>query len=215
MENFLVFANGSYNNKDFYINLIKENPDYKIIAIDGGINFLNSIYIKPDIFFGDFDSSVEFEDKEIEVFKFIKEKDFTDTEYALDYLVKKGAKKIKLLGMLSDTRIDHSLANIFLIENYLDKNINIEILNENNQLKVFKGPNSIELNQFKNYTVSIIPLSKKVKDFTLIGFKYSLNNKELFQKKACFTISNKIISDKAKIEFKKGIILIDFVTKEI
>ncbi|MFH1537284.1 MAG: thiamine diphosphokinase, partial [Patescibacteria group bacterium] len=115
----IVIANGD---------LSKQKIDFSeydfIVATDGGANHLVNLKIKPDIIIGDFDSISKkaikkFDDVEqIRVYNQNK----TDLEKALDYLMEEKCEIVDIFGATSNERIDHTLANIFLLKNYSDLN---------------------------------------------------------------------------------------------
>src|ERR1700733_5611288 len=107
----LVVTNGDLS--DFtQVNKLRKKCDI-LIASDGASLHLHNLQIIPDVVIGDFDSS-PFPRHRITQTKYIKfprDKDFTDTELALDYAKSLGYKNIILTG-LNGTRVDHVLANI-------------------------------------------------------------------------------------------------------
>lgn len=207
----ILFGSGTYLDPNFYTNFLEEHPELFIIAIDGGFNFLSKMDIMPDLIIGDLDSiNKRIIPSDIDLQKFPIKKDKSDTCIALEYLIKNKYKKVYLVGMTSQDRLDHSISNIHLIEKFYKK-INIILLNENNYIFALKGPIKYKFNQDLDTLISIIPISKKVKKFSLKGFEYPLNKVQLSRKDTHFTISNRITNKKAILEFKKGFILVDIM----
>lgn len=155
----LIITGGNIN-KEFLQKILKENEYDKIIAADKGLEILNEINVKPDYIIGDFDSV----NKEIlEQYKRIPttylkpEKDFTDTHMALKYAIEHGTTKTTIVGAIG-TRLDHSIANIHILKEALENNVEAEIINENNKIKLVNKGTKIKKEDNYKY-VSLIPLT--------------------------------------------------------
>ena len=90
----------------------------KIICADGGIRYFKQSRIIPDLVIGDLDSATEDEvawiyEKAISIEQYPMEKDATDMELCIKYLVNNGYNDIVILGGIG-TRLDHTLANLCL-----------------------------------------------------------------------------------------------------
>jgi thiamine pyrophosphokinase len=76
------------------------SEDY-IIAVDGGINTLEQINLKPHVIIGDFDSANSdnsFLALNIKTITHEPEKDFTDTELAINYAIEQGFTPIIIIN---------------------------------------------------------------------------------------------------------------------
>lgn len=207
-----VIISGGYIDDAFALNWLKENKYDCMIAADSGMNFLYRNGIVPDIIAGDFDS-VEDESldefsgmSEVEVLRLNPIKDDTDTEFVIREAIRRGAKEIIVLGA-TGTRLDHVLANVHLLGIGLEENISIQLVDENNRIRMID--NCIEIKktkQFGNF-VSVLPVKGDAKGVSLAGMKYPLKDADI----ACFSslgISNEIKSETAKISVKQGILLV-------
>ena len=144
----LLVANGQIENPllllELLINAYHFNNKFLIASADGALK--NCLYLKlvPDIVIGDMDSISE-DDKKIFITSnpkalFIKspcKKDESDTQLALEYLVKSNIKNIILIGALGK-RMDHSLANLLNISSEKLKNAEIKIIDENYEFSVLR-----------------------------------------------------------------------------
>lgn len=194
------------------INLIKkyllQNQFKTIIAADKGLEALNKINITPNYIIGDFDSvnsKILEQYKNIPVTYLKPEKDFTDTHMALKLAIKQGAKNITIIGA-TGTRIDHSLANIHILKEALDNNIEAEIIDKNNKIQLINKNTKIKKNNEYKY-ISLIPLTTKVSNVTLEGFKYSLNNATLKIGES-IGVSNEQIEEESNIKIEEGILIL-------
>ncbi len=90
---------------------VPESGDF-VIAADGGMRYLDSLGIKPDLIIGDFDSSEEPDSGEI--IELPVEKDDTDSVFAVRYCLEHGFREIHIYGGTGG-RLDHTIANIQIL----------------------------------------------------------------------------------------------------
>lgn len=157
--NTLIISGGNVK-KDFLQNFLKENKYNKIIAADKGLEILNKIGVKPDYIIGDFDSvnkEMLEQYKNIPITYLKPEKDFTDTHMALKLAMEQGAKKITMAGAIG-TRFDHSIANIHILKEALENNVEAEIIDANNKIKLINKNTKIKKDENYKY-ISLIPLT--------------------------------------------------------
>ena len=181
-----------------------------IIAVDKGLEIIDKLNIKPNYIIGDFDSInkdilKKYENSESKIIKLNPIKDLTDTHEGINLAIKDGATDIKILGGIG-SRLDHTIANIHILKEALDKNINCEIVNENNIIKLINKNTTLKKDNNFKY-ISLIPLTTKVTGVTLKGFKYEIENIDLEIGKS-LGISNEQIKDVANIELKDGILIL-------
>lgn len=209
--NYLIVA-GGYTDYEFAMDLIKKGGFEVIIAVDAGMDFLYHSKITPDVILGDFDSVDQevfeyFENQPyIEVISLDPEKDDTDTEHAIHYAIDSGATKIIILGGTGN-RIDHLLGNISLLGIGLQEGIEIEMIDANNRIRMINQPITILKEEQLGKYLSLIPYSEKVKNITLTGVKYPLENAVIggFNARG---VSNEIVGDEAVISFSEGILIV-------
>lgn len=174
--------------------------DYVIYACDGAVKDLIEQNIRIDLAIGDFDSLKDFSLlKNLKTIKLNKEKDYSDTNYAINHAYKH-SDKVFLIGGIKGSRVDHFLANLLL----LDKFKNLVMIDDTNKLFILeKGIHHIYKNNYQYLTV--IPVVDTL--VSIEGTKYNLKLKHL-KAKDQLGLSNEIISDKANITVKKGRLLI-------
>lgn len=209
--NTLIVTGGTIN-EEFLKNYLLKNKFDIIIAVDKGLDTLNNLQIVPNYIVGDFDSVnrivlKQYENKNIPITYLKPEKDFTDTHMAIKLANEIGSKNITIIGAIG-TRIDHSLANIHVLKETLDNNVQAKLVNENNEIMLINKETVIKKNGNFKY-VSIIPLTSKVTGVTLKGFKYLLENTTLNIGES-IGVSNEQIEAEASIEIKEGIAILIF-----
>jgi len=180
-----------------------------IIAVDSGAHHCKNFHVTPDLLVGDLDSIRENDYADlaaagVEILRFPAEKDFTDSELAVDIAVKKGCSKIIMLGVIG-TRIDHSLANLYLLKVLSDKGVEGIIADEHNEARLIN--HSIELEREEGVIVSLLPLQGDVTGITTSGLYYPLEEATL-KVGASRGVSNKFSENVAKVTVKEGCLLV-------
>lgn len=202
----LIISGGDVT-KQTLENTLKNNKFNNIIAVDKGLEILDKCKIQPNYIIGDFDSvnkDLVQKYKKSEIIKLNPEKDFTDTHMAIKLADKIKSNYITIIGAIG-TRIDHTIANIHILKECIERKIMCEIINQNNKITLIDKPCYINLEKEYKY-ISLIPLTTNVTGVTLEGFKYPLKNATLSIGES-IGVSNEQIEQKAKIELKKGILI--------
>lgn len=205
-----LIVTGGNVNTEFLKKILEENKFETIIAADKGLEALNKIIVMPNYIIGDFDSVNkttlnQYENKNIEITYLKPEKDFTDTHLAIKLAIEKRAKHITIIGA-TGTRMDHTLANIHVLNEALQNNVPTEIINENNRIMLINRKAKLIKNTNYKY-VSIIPLTTKITGVTLKGFKYNIENATINLGES-IGVSNEQIEQEALIEIKEGIAIL-------
>lgn len=181
-----------------------------IIAVDKGLEVLDKLNINPDYIVGDFDSidkSVfkKYENGKFEIIKLNPIKDLTDTNEGINLAIEKGSDEVYVLGGIG-SRIDHTIGNIHVLKEALDKDVICRIIDENNEIELINKRTILDMDNNFKY-ISLIPLTTKVTGVTLKGFKYEIENQDLEIGKS-LGISNEQIEEKASIDLKEGILIL-------
>lgn len=199
--NILIIASGNHKSDTELLRYAKA-ADY-IICADGGYTYATACGIVPDMLVGDFDSLKEPED----FFKKIKlptEKDDTDSLYALRFAFSKGAKSIVLYGGIG-TRLDHSYANVCLLQQALVRDIPMVVTD--GCTEVYLTDSYLALEKPIGTTVSVYSFSDVCQGVTLTGLKYPLENAVL-DKYNIIGTSNEFIREKAEFSVLDGNLLV-------
>lgn len=205
----LIVAGGRRPNEDFFKTIAQ---DRKIFCVDKGIEICRDCNILPEILIGDFDSAeksaVEWAiENKIPVKNYPVEKDFTDTQIALELL----GKNIPAIvtGILGG-RFDHLFSNVFTCANY-EK---IFLADEREIIFYVKGGETVEINFSQIPTaVSLLPITETCKGVTTKNLHWELSNATLEQ---IFpnAISNRAENSKIKISVTRGTLAIYFCFNE-
>lgn len=173
--------------------------DCYVICADGGARHLDMLGISADIFVGDMDSlTIDISDKEKIIYP--TKKDYTDSEIAVDLALKKGFKKIVMVGF-TGTRLDHTLTNLFLLKRIKNNGAKGVIIDGHNE--VYYLEDEIELVGKIGDVLSIIPIGKDILGINTEGLEYPLLNDTLEFAKGR-GVSNVMVSEKCRISIKSG-----------
>ena len=207
--NTLIITGGKIN-KNFAKKYLKSNKYDIIIAVDKGLETIDYLKLQPQYVLGDFDSVntkilEKYKTQNIKIIKLNPEKDLTDTHSAIDLALEIKSTEITILGAIG-TRLDHTMANIHILKQALDKNIKAKIVNEKNEIELINKEIIIKRDDNYKY-VSIIPLTTNVTGITIEGMKYIINDYTLSIGDS-LGVSNEQIDKEAKISIKTGILVV-------
>ncbi len=193
-----------YTGGEIFPSHISEHPDDGdiVIAADSGYNNAQKLGVVPKILIGDFDSIKSKPQDVDEIIELPCEKDVTDTQFAAETAIAKGATEIIIIGGLGG-RFDHAMSNLFLLEGLWKKQIRATILDGQSRVRYIRDTGIIIIRD-KNYKYfSVLAADEKVKGVSIEGGKYSLS-KATLTKEHAFAVSNEIVKNAALITVKKG-----------
>lgn len=143
--------------------------------------------------------------------KYPTKKNATDFELVINYCLGKKFTEIIIFGILGD-RIDHMIANIFLIAKIQTQN---QSASRRIKIKIFEGKKEIfilnkeiSINGKVGDEISIIPVSEKLEGITTNGLYYRLID-DTFLFGTTRGISNVMKQTQIKISVKKGVALVE------
>lgn len=203
----VIVANGDLVQTEQIVSVI-QNADH-VIAADGGAVHLYHMGMVPDIIIGDLDSIPEnillfFKEKQVQIVKHPPHKDQTDMQLCIEYAIANGCCFLDILGATS-SRLDHTLANIFLLRPLAEHNIPAAITDNRNDIHLVTDTWTFE--GCPGDLLSVIPVSDRVTGLTLEGLEYPLTDKELTLGSP-LGISNVFSRQKARITLKSGAVLV-------
>lgn len=216
MNKTLILTGGDIN-LEFAKNYCSKHVFHTVFAVDGGLKAADRLSIIPDYIVGDFDTVsplllYKYENMEnITIERFKPEKDFTDTQIAVMKAIEENSFSIHILGG-TGSRLDHTIANIQLLQSALECGIEAMIVSETNRIRLLGDKRKhIVLNKEDSMYkyVSLIPLSEKVSSVTTMGMKYNVSNFDFcIDKNISMGVSNEIKESKAEIKITDGKLLL-------
>lgn len=165
---------------------IEKNAEDFVIAVDGGLAYLEQYGPEPDFLMGDFDSLDPAYMDTVETYRkmggghFLElpvVKDDTDTLAAAKIGLQKGYRDFRIYGGMGN-RLDHVMANIqtlvWILKNggqgwLLDRETSVTVVGEG----LFRIPDDFE------GTVSLFALDEKLEGVTIRGMKYEAEDAEV------------------------------------
>ena len=204
----IIALNGeSHGSKEDYLSFLS-SKDHLFIGADGGTKLFSKLNIKPDLIIGDLDSLnnqeiQQYINKGVEILEYPVEKDETDAELAINYCYENNIKNISFIGGLGG-RIDQNLANVFLLEYALQKNIKATFREPNLMVGLIGAKRYFK--NWKNARLSLLPLDQEVTNVVIKGCKYNLSGKNLYRYHT-LGISNLIMSNEAIVQKSSGKLL--------
>ncbi len=176
-----------------------------VFCADGGVDSARELGLEPKLVFGDFDSITEeskeyLEVREIPIRRFSVEKDKSDLELALDYLIQEGFREVLVLGA-TGSRLDHTMSNLQLLPRYASFGMRLRILDAHNEITLLEEENHLEPD---DRYCSLLPLSREGILVTCTGFRYNLLC-ERIPFGSTLGISNYVVEEKPQIRLHDGI----------
>lgn len=199
----VIFSGGELGNPE----AVKEKllPSDFIVCADSGYLHAKKLEVVPHAVLGDFDS-VRRSDVVCEhIVDFPPKKDLTDTEICIRYALERGCNEILLLGATGG-RLDHELANLFLLKVIMDEGADGSIFDGISETWLVSG--NIEFDDGEaGDLLSILPVTPTVKGITTQNLEYPLADTTLKFGPA-LGISNVFLGRHAAVQIAEGLILV-------
>ena len=161
-----------------------------VIAADRGLVRARAIGIEPSLVVGDLDSldpatanAARLDGPRI--MQAPAAKDESDAELALLEAVRRGARRITMLGAFGGARLDHALANVWLLAHPSLKGIALVMLDAGARATMVSAPGpdgrpvTRALTGPVGTTVTLLPFSGVVSGITTTGLRYPLREESL------------------------------------
>ena len=202
MKRCVIVGGADINNYGF----IREKlcADDYVVFCDSGLKHLEYLHAKPSLIVGDFDSH-DNPHLDTETIVLPREKDDTDTVYAVKEAIKRGFDDFLLIGVVG-ARLDHTLGNVSVLL-YLDSlGKKGWIIDDYSEMEIVsERPVSI-CDEYSFF--SLLNITGCAKGITINGAKYPLADAEI----SCeyqYGISNEVLpGEKAVVSVKCGKLLL-------
>jgi thiamine pyrophosphokinase len=205
-ERVLIFANGEVSDLEVVKKMIV--PADILIAADGGTLHIDALGLTPQIVFGDMDSLpperlASLEATGIHLFRHPAEKDETDLELALQWLVAEGFCTIRIVGALGG-RLDQTLANLYMLADPRLQKCDVRL--DDGRMEIFLISTQKKLTGEPGDTVSLLPFFGPAQGIITQGLYYPLNKETLLPYRTR-GISNVLVGNEASISLSAGMLL--------
>jgi thiamine pyrophosphokinase len=156
----------------------------EVIAADGGLVRARGLGLSPAALVGDLDSlaghaAARAEAEGLAILRSPVDKDESDTELAVLEAVRRGARRVTVLGALGGPRLDHALANLWLLGHPALRGVEVVLLDAATRAIVVEGPATRALPGAVGATVSLLPLGGDAEGITTRGLRYPLRDEPL------------------------------------
>jgi thiamine pyrophosphokinase len=202
----VLFVNGELREPGA-VQAFLQPSDY-LVSVDGGLRHLKSLGLRPHLVIGDLDSIsaaevLELERDGIRIQRYPVDKDETDLELALLWVLKAGYQSIRLVGALGG-RLDQTLGNLFLLT--LPELSGCDVRLEDGLEEVFIIRSRAEILGQAGDIVSLLPLAGSVTGVVTAGLRYPLHGETLWFDRTR-GVSNVMLENQAVVEVASGILL--------
>ncbi len=196
------------------------SDDYFIFC-DGGLAYAEKLGVMPDVIVGDFDScDPELLEKysspgggagaSCQIIRLPREKDDTDTFYAVKLALERGFDDFLLLGSMG-ARFDHTLGNVSILLYLYKKGKSAMLADDYSKMRI-AGAKPVMVPDTCAY-FSVLTIAGNVSGVTIKNAKYPLENASLssdFQ----LGISNEVLPGcVAEVSVKEGVVLLVEILK--
>ncbi len=193
-----------YTGGAVYDDLLAERPEEGdlIVTADAGLLTAQRLGLVPDVALGDFDT---LETPEVsagtELCRVPAEKNFTDTQYAVDVALGRGAREMIIVGGL-EGRVDHTLSTLAICEMLCERHVPAILTNGKNRVRFIRNSGVIlARSQYRFF--SVIAADSEIKGLSIDGAKYPLKRAKL-SRTTQWAVSNEIVGNCALIELRHG-----------
>jgi thiamine pyrophosphokinase len=209
MKQAAVFLNGAYPaaHLDFYgaaIDIAKGRG--LVVSVDGALHLFHDLGKTPDLVLGDFDSvdaAVLQKYSDVQQVNYPVDKDATDGELAIKYVLDQGCDKIEIFGAFDTSfESDQMLANVFLLALVDDRQratgraLTARLVDHRQEV-YFLDDNDLQLTGSPGDMLSVIPISRNVR-VTLRGTKWELTD-QLTRLGSSWTLRNFFARETAEV----------------
>ena len=184
-------------------------PDDFVIACDGGLNHIRKLRVKPSLIVGDFDSHKN-PNLPIETIALPREKDDTDSVFALKTAISRGFKDFLFIGMIG-ARLDHGLGNLYMLIKCHEEGLKALMLDDYSEMQIVGKQEAYITDTYPYF--SLLNITGLARGITIRDAKYPLENAQIKQDYQ-YGISNEVLPNKkAAVSVSEGQLLLIKVWK--
>ena len=181
-----------------------QNPDDFNIFCDSGLRHQEWLGVKPHLIVGDFDSH-DNPHLDVETIVLPREKDDTDTVFAVKEALKRGFDDFLLLGAAGG-RLDHTLGNVSILLMLHSLGKRVLLVDDYSEMEIVSENPVFVDDSFSFF--SLLNISGTAEGITVEGAKYPLRDAEI----PCtwqYGISNEVLpGHQARVSVAKGELLL-------
>lgn len=173
MKRCVVVGGAEIKKYDTVKSYLKSDDFY--IFCDCGLLHTNSLGVKPDLIVGDFDSH-KLPDTDIETIVLPREKDDTDTFFALKEAISRGFTDFLIIGAVGG-RLDHTLANVSILLYLNDRGLRGKIIDDFSEMEIADTEEKEISDTFPFF--SLLSIDGTAQGITIRDAKFPLEDAEI------------------------------------
>lgn len=194
---FIVAAGDCYEEK-----ITIREQDF-LVAVDGGYDTVRKMGLEPDLVLGDFDS-VQGEPEGKECVRLQREKDETDTLYAVQLMEERGYRYMVLYGATGGQRISHTISNIQTLLAF--SNLHLFLMDQEEVLFLLVD-GEIHFAKDCQGMISVFSMSEESVGVSERNLKYQLEAAKMVHDYP-IGVSNEFVGLESTVAVKKGMLLL-------
>jgi thiamine pyrophosphokinase len=191
-----------------------------LVAADAGAQWIVDQGVTPHLLIGDMDSIspdllARLEARGVAIERHPTEKDASDVELAVERALGAGADEVVLIGVLGGERLDHELANLFLVadEAWASAHCEVRIVRGPTQVRVLRGGERLNLRGTPGDLVTLLAVAGDAGGVRTQGLRYALNGESLRMGRSR-GLSNVIEHAPASVSVEEGTLLVIEISQE-
>ncbi len=188
---------------DCYEETIEVREQDFLVAVDGGYDTVKRMGLEPDLVLGDFDS-VQTEPVGKECVRLQREKDETDTLYAVQLMAKRGYQYMVIYGGTGGERISHTISNLQTLITF--SNLHIFLMDREEAMFLLVD-GEIHFSKNCQGMLSVFSLSEESVGVSEKNLKYQLEDAKMLHGYP-IGVSNEFIGEESMVAVKKGMLLL-------
>ena len=205
-----VIIAGSPDTDIHFIKSTVQTDDY-VICADKGYSYAKAAGILPDMIVGDFDSCADQLPQNCEIVRLNVKKDDTDTAVCVNYALERGYDELVIMGATGG-RLDHSYANLCLLEYISSCGAAGELLSEHEKIMILQNGEYL-FHQHLGKTFSVFPFGCERAVATIQGAEYPVE-RFVFESRITRGLSN-IFAEQSRITVHDGKLLLIINLKKV
>lgn len=219
----VIISAGEIRNYERARSLLRQDDFF--IFCDGGLAYAHALGVEPDLIVGDFDSCIPSELEKYkksvqssasckkipcEIVTLPREKDDTDTFFAVKLAMERGFEDFIFLGAMG-SRFDHAFGNVSILLYLFYKGKKALIADDYSLMRIC-GNQPLYIEDSRPY-FSVLTIAGAASGVTIKNAKYPLEN-ALLSPEFQLGISNEVLPGcKAEVSVKNGVVLLVEVLK--
>lgn len=208
MERAVIIGGAKIEDYEYVKSHFRESDFF--IFCDCGLKHLESLSVKPNLIIGDFDSYTN-PNMPVETIILPTVKDDTDTVFAAKEALKRGFKEVLLIGAVGG-RMDHTMANIYILL-WMDENgIKATLVDDYSEMEIIKDQTVYISDDYIFF--SLINIMGEASGISIKNAKYELLDGRI-EPSYQYGVSNEVTKGKtAEVTVKSGKVLLIKVKQE-